>query len=139
MRTAKLVGAVVLALVVATAAGWVWGRSGQSALAAEVRAKDLRLRLTDAKSRILGARVDLYSLNFGAAAQNMDAARSVIDSILATWEPDGTSARAAQLKTAVHELEEARRIAGQMRQDAHVQADRALRALAAAAQAPEAP
>jgi len=138
VRTAKLVGAVTLALVIAVAAGWVWGRSGQSALEGRARESDLRLRLTDAKSRILGARVDLYSLNFGAAAQNMDAARSVVESVLATWEPDGTSPRAAQLKIVVKELDEGRRIAGQMRQDAHVQADRALRALSAAAHATEA-
>lgn len=69
----------------------------------------------------------------------MDAARRVVESILATWEPDGESPRAAQLKTVVKELDEGRRIAGQMRQDAHVQADRALQALSAAAQAPEAP
>jgi hypothetical protein len=138
VRTAKLVGAVALALVIAVAAGWVWGRSGQSTLEGRARESDLRLRLTDAKSRILGARVDLYSLNFGAAAQNMDAARSVVESVLATWEPEGTSPRAAQLKIVVKELDEGRRIAGQMRQDAHVQADRALRALSAAAHAPEA-
>ena len=138
MQTAKLVGAVALALVVAVAAGWVWGRSGRSALEAQVDESDLRLRLTDAKSRILGARVDLYSLNFGAAAQNLEAARAVVDSVLATWEPEGTSPRATQLKTAVKELDEGRRIAGQMRQDAHVQADRALQALSAAAHAPEA-
>jgi len=138
VRTAKLLGAVALAIVIALAAGWVWGRSGRSALETHARETDLRLRLTDAKSRILGARVDLYSLNFGAAAQNMDAARTVVESILATWDPDGTSPRAAQLKTVVKELDEGRRIAGQMRQDAHVQADRALQALSAAARAPEA-
>ena len=132
-------GAVALALLVAVAGGWVWGRAGQAALRQQVTETDLRLRLTDAKSRILGARVDLYSLNFGAAAQNLDAAHAVVESILATYEQAGTSARAGHLKTVLRELEEGRRIAGQMRQDAHVQADRALGALAQAAQAPEAP
>ena len=137
MRTAKIVGAVALAMLVAVAGGWVWGRSGHSALEQQLAASDFRLRLTDAKSRILGARVDLYSLNFGAAAQNLDAAHAVVASILATYDAGGTSPRAARLKTALGELEEGRRIAGLMRQDAHVQADRALRALSAAAQATE--
>lgn len=137
MRTAKIVGIVALAVLVALATGWVWGRSGQSALSQQARASDLRLRLTDAKSRILGGRVDLYSLNFGSAAQNFEAAQAVVGSILATYEPAGTSQRAGHLKAVQAELEEARRIAGQMRQDAHVQADRALRALSSAAQVTE--
>jgi hypothetical protein len=132
-----MVGAVALALLIAVAGGWVWGRSGRSALSRQVAASDLRLRLTDAKSRILGARVDLYNLNFGAAAQNFEGAHAVVGSILATYEPAGTTARAGHLKTVQAELDEARKIAGQMRQDAHVQADRALRALASAAQGTE--
>jgi hypothetical protein len=137
VRTAKIVGIVALAVLMALAAGWVWGRSGHSTLSQQLRASDLRLRLTDAKSRILGGRVDLYSLNFGSAAQNFEAAQAVVGSILATYEPAGTSPRAGHLKTVQAELEDARRIAVQMRQDAHAQADRALRALSSAAQVTE--
>lgn len=137
MRTAKIVGAVALAVLLASGGGWVWGRSGRAALTAEVARKDLRLRLTDAKSRILGGRVDLYSLNFGAATQNFEAAQGVVDSVLATWEPSGEGARAAQLKTVQAELHQAKTLAVQMRQDAHAPADRALRALSAAAQGTE--
>jgi hypothetical protein len=39
---------------------------------------ELRLRLTDARSRVLGGRVDLYSLNFGSASQNFEAARQIV-------------------------------------------------------------
>jgi hypothetical protein len=137
VRTAKIVGAVALALLVATAGGWVWGRSGRSTLTAQLTQTDLRLRLTDAKSRILGGRVDLYSLNFGAASQNFEAAQAVVASIQATWEQSGTSARATHLGTVQAELDRAKKLAVQMRQDAHAPADRALRALASAAQATE--
>lgn len=137
MRTAKIAGAVALAVLVSLGIGWVWGRSGQSALQAEVSRKDLTLRLADAKGRILAGRVDLYSLNFGAASQNFEGAQGVVDSILATWEPAGTSARASQLKTVQAELHQAKTLAIQMRQDAHAPADRALRALSAAARGTE--
>src|SRR5436190_23478342 len=73
VRTVKIVGAVALAMILAVAGGWAWGRSGRAGMEERLAACDLRLRFTDAKSRILGGRVDLYSLNFGAAAQNFDA------------------------------------------------------------------
>jgi hypothetical protein len=137
VRTAKIAGAVALAVLVALGVGWVWGRSGHSALEAEVAKKDLRLRLADAKGRILGGRVDLYSLNFGAAAQNFEAAQGVVQSILATWEPAGTSERAQQLKAVQSELHQAKSLAASMRQDAQAPADRAMRALSAAARVTE--
>jgi hypothetical protein len=128
---------VALALLVALGIGWVWGRSGRSSLEAEVAGKDLRLRFADAKGRILGGRVDLYSLNFGAASQNFEGAQAVVASILATWEPAGTSERASQLKAVQSELHQAKSLAASMRQDAHAPADRAVRALSAAARLTE--
>jgi hypothetical protein len=130
----KIVGAVVLAVLVAAASGWLWGVSGTRAAERRLAEQDLRLRLTDARSRILGARVDLYSLNFGAAAQNLEGARQVLASVIATYETGTTSPRAEQLRAAMTDLEGAMRIAAQMRQDAHVPADRAARAVSAAAQ-----
>ena len=37
--------------------------------------RDLRVQVSDARARLLAARVDLYSLNFGAATQNLEAAK----------------------------------------------------------------
>jgi hypothetical protein len=134
VRTVKIVGAVALALVVAVAGGWLWGISGTRAAERRLAENDLRLRLTDARGRILGARVDLYSLNFGAAAQNFDAARAVLASVIDTYEAGTTSPRADRLRAAIADLEEAKRLSGQMRQDSHVPADRAVQAVSAAAQ-----
>ena len=80
MRSLKIAGLIALGLALALAVGWLWGAAGRWPAERRVAEAELRLRLTDARSRVLGGRVDLYSLNFGSAAQNFEAARQIVSS-----------------------------------------------------------
>jgi len=134
MRSLKIAGLIALGLALALAAGWLWGAAGRWPAERRVAEAELRLRLTDARSRVLGGRVDLYSLNFGSAAQNFEAARQIVSStsdMLAA--ADAKDPRVERLRAALNDLTASQRFAAQMRQDAHTPAERALQAISAAA------
>ena len=117
MRSLKIAGLVALALVLAVAMGWLWGAAGRWPAERRVAELELRLRMTDARSRVLGGRVDLYSLNFGAAAQNFDAARQIITEASASLSAaDSKDPRIERLRTALDDLAASQRLAAQMRQ-----------------------
>jgi len=134
MRSLKIAGLIALGLALALAVGWLWGAAGRWPAERRVAEAELRLRLTDARSRVLGGRVDLYSLNFGSAAQNFEAARQIVSStsdMLAA--ADAKDPRVERLRAALNDLTASQRFAAQMRQDAHTPAGRALQAISAAA------
>jgi len=134
MRSLKIAGLIALGLALALAVGWLWGAAGRWPAERRVAEAELRLRLTDARSRVLGGRVDLYSLNFGSAAQNFEAARQIVSStsdMLAA--ADAKDPRVERLRAALNDLAASQRFAAQMRQDAHTSAERALQAISAAA------
>jgi len=135
MRSFKIAGLIVLGLAVALAIGWLWGASARWPAERRLAETELRLRLTDARSRVLGGRVDLYSLNFGSAAQNFEAARQILvavsDSLAAA---DSKDPRVDRLRSAQNDLGASQRFAAQMRQDAHAPAARAVQVISAAAQ-----
>jgi len=136
MRNLKIAGMAALGLALALAIGWLWGAAGRWPAERRLAETALRLRLTDARSRVLGGRVDLYSLNFGAASQNFEAARQIVTStseILAA--ADAKDQRLDGLRSALDDLAASQRFAAQMRQDAHTPAGRAARAISAAAHA----
>ncbi len=133
MRSLKIAGLLALGLALALAIGWLWGAAGRWPAERRLAETELRLRLTDARSRVLGGRVDLYSLNFGSAAQNFEAARQIVaatsESLAAA---DSKDSRVERLRSALNDLASSQRLAAQMRQDAHTPADRAVQAISAA-------
>lgn len=137
MDRIKLGGWIALALLVALAAGWLWGSSRSWPMGARLARAETRLHLTDARARALAARVDLYSLNFGAAAQNLSGAAEAVNRALPLVEDaeDG-SARAERLRVALAALEDARQAAGRLDPAAHTSATRALQAISDAARTP---
>jgi hypothetical protein len=77
-RTVKLGLGIVVALVVALSAAWLWGSSGTRDLQRALDAADLRNDLLDARGAALSARVDLYVVNFGDASRDFEAARAAL-------------------------------------------------------------
>ena len=75
MTKTKLGLFIALGVLVAAIAGWLYGWSGTRPLAREVAAKTLRLQLTEARMKILDARVDVYTANFGNASRNLEHAK----------------------------------------------------------------
>jgi hypothetical protein len=133
VRLLKIIGAVGLGFVLALAAGWVWGASGRSDLQSRLDATELRFQVSDARGRLLAARVDLYSLNFGAATQDLEAAKIPLEAVIHHYEREGERARVTDAQQALAAVEKARRLAAQLDQSAQGAAAGALTALERAA------
>ena len=128
-RLLKIIGWVAVGFLLALAAGYVWGASGRRELQSRLNDTDLRLHVVDARTRLLAARVDLYSLNFGAATQNLEAAKVPLQAVVQRYERDGDTARATKAQGALAAAEKARRLAAQLDQSAQGAAADALAAL----------
>ncbi len=76
MTRIRLALYVVIGLLVAVLAGFIWGHAGQPALQAQLDDTRLRLDLTDGRSNLLAARIDLFEVNFGRASQRLEAAKT---------------------------------------------------------------
>jgi exonuclease VII small subunit len=122
-RLLKIIAAVALGFVLALAGGWVWGASGRLELQSRLKQTDLRLQIAEAC-----ARVDLYTLNFGAAAQNLESAKVPLEAVIGSYERDGEASRLTEARGALAAVEEARKLAAQVDQSAQGAAVRALAA-----------
>jgi hypothetical protein len=134
-RLLKIIGGVALGFVLALAVGFVWGASGRFDLQSRLHDTDLRLQVSDARTRLLAARVDLYSLNFGAATQNLEAAKIPLQALVRRYERDGEAARVTDAQNAIAATEKSRRLAAQLDQAAQGAAADALAALERATRA----
>ena len=124
--TWKVIGAAVLVLVLAVAGGWIWGSSAGRSAERELAGLRLQHHLTNARSRILAARVDLYRLNFGSATTNLEEAKAPLEAAAGMLDREGDPERAAAVRSAIQAADEARRLAGKVDQAAQGPADRAL-------------
>jgi len=134
-RLLKIVGWVALGFVLALAAGYVWGASGRLALQSRLHDTDLRVQVSDARAHLLAARVDLYSLNFGAATQDLEAAKIPLQAVVQRYEQDGETVRVTDAQNALAAVEKARRLAAQLDQSAQGATADALAALERATRA----
>jgi len=126
VRLLKIIGAVALGFVLALAAGWVWGASGRSELQSRLDQTTVRSEISDARGRLLAARVDLYSLNFGAATENLEAAKIPLAAVMHRYERDGETDRVKDAQAAIDATENARRLAAKLDQSAQGAAASAL-------------
>ena len=134
-RLLKIIGGVALGFLLALAAGYVWGASGRVEVQSRLHDTDLRVQVSDARTRLLAARVDLYSLNFGAATQNLEAAKVPLQAVVQRYDRDGEPARVTDAQSALASAEKARRLAAQLDQSAQGAAADALAALERATRA----
>jgi len=114
VKLLKIIGGVALGFVLVLAVGWVWGASGRLELQSRLRDTELRFQISDARARLLAARVDLYSLNFGAATENLEAAKIPIQALIQRYERDGESVRLTEAQGALAAVEDARRRAAKL-------------------------
>lgn len=128
----KIALGVAVALLVALAAGFVWGATGRRA--AEQALDDARqqLDLAEARGRILDARVSLYNVNFGDAQRQLADAKAPLDRAHARYDEDGNDAAAQAIAAAIAHAQEAQRLASRLDPAANGEAGEALKSIQAA-------
>jgi hypothetical protein len=127
----KLILGVLIGLLVALGAGWVWGASGKGQLAAARQAAELRADLLAGRAAVLDARIDVYNVNFGEASRHLESARDLVGRAQERLKSEDRKDAAAQLDSAMTNITDAQRLAGQLSQDANAQAAEAAKTIAA--------
>jgi len=118
------------------AAGYVWGAWGRRAAERELARSNALVALGEARRHALSGSLDLYKLNFGAAATHFETARATTDRVRGALAEAGSTADPADLAAAVTALDEARALAAKLDQAAGQKAAAAITLLDKAASAP---
>ena len=118
------------------AAGYVWGAWGRRAAERELARSNAVVALGEARRHALSGSLDLYKLNFGAAATHFETARATTDRVRGLLTDAGSTADPADLAAAVTALDEARALAAKLDQAAGQKAAAAITLLDKAASAP---
>jgi hypothetical protein len=129
MMKAKPLLGIVVAFVVALAAGWFWGALGQSDVAVALEASNVRGDLLAARAAVLDARVAIYSVNFGEASGHLEDARGLLGRADTQLKSLGRDGDAARVQTALTSIDEAQRMAGKLDQSANGRAGEAAKVL----------
>ena len=130
MPTLKLVLGIAVGLMVALLAGWIWGRSGQSDMAAALQTAELRGELLGARAAVLDARVAIYSVNFGEASGHLENARGLLGRANERLKGLGRDDEVTRVQMALAAIEDAQRMAGKLDQSANSRAGDAAKVLA---------
>ena len=118
------------------AAGYVWGAWGRRAAERELARSNALVALGEARRNALSGSLDLYKLNFGAAATHFETARATTDRARGMLTDAGSTADPADLAAAITALDEARALAAKLDQAAGQKATSAIALLDKAASAP---
>jgi hypothetical protein len=118
------------------AAGYVWGAWGRRAAERELARSNALVALGEARRNALSGSLDLYKLNFGAAATHFETARATTDRARGMLTNAGSTADPADLAAAITALDEARALAAKLDQAAGQKAASAIALLDKAASAP---
>lgn len=136
MTRLKLAGVAAVVLLAVLAIGYFWGASGRWTLAAELS----ELRRDDAaavaRQHLLMARVELFTLNFGAAARHLESARGQLERAAGLYDDAGQSDAAGLLRQAAEQASKARELAARLDQSANSVAAEALQVLDRVARPP---
>lgn len=129
MSRLKLVLTVIVLIVVALGLGFAWGASGRMTLQHGLEDAQQQLDLTDARSRVLDARVSLYNVNFGDAQRQLEDAKAPLTRARDRMQADGKKDAASALSTALTKVQDAQRLASRLDQGANTQAGEALKSI----------
>jgi hypothetical protein len=127
----KLIVGLLIGLIVALGAGWVWGSSGKGQLDRARQAAELRADLLAGRAAVLDARIDVYNVNFGEASRHLESARDLVGRAQARLKTADRKDAAGQLDSALTSITDAQRLAGQLSQDANARAGDAAKTIAA--------
>jgi len=129
--TPKTFGGIVLAVVVAIGAGWIWGASGKSTVDQERRRLEQRADYEAARASLLDARVSLFLNNFGDAGKHFETARVALENLQSQLRALGQAERAGRVEIVLSSVKDAGRLAAALDASAQNAAAAALQALSA--------
>lgn len=129
--TPKAIGGIVLALLVALGAGWVWGASGKSSVDQERRRLEQRAGYEVARASLLDGRVSLFLNNFGDAGRHFETSRLALEDLQSKLREVGQAERAGRIEIVLSSVKDAQRLAAQLDASAQNAATAALQALSA--------
>lgn len=129
--TPKTVGGIVLAVLVALGAGWVWGASGKSTVEQERRRLEQSADYESARANLLDGRVSLFLNNFGDASKHFEHARIALEALQGQLREVGKAERAGRIEIVLSNVKDAQRLAAQLDANAQNAAAAALQALSA--------
>jgi hypothetical protein len=130
--TSRTFGIITLLAIALFGIGWIVGASGRSAAVEERRGFEQRASFAEARAHVLEGRVNLFQVNFGAASQQFDRGRAVIESLQTHLREQGDADRAGKLEVALARVRDAQRLAIAVDASAQNAAEEALRAIDAA-------
>jgi hypothetical protein len=132
MTRLKQLLVVVVLIIVALGLGFAWGASGRMTLEHGLTDAQQQLDLSDARSRVLDARVSLYNVNFGDAQRQLEDAKAPLTRARDRMQADGNKDAASALSTALTKVQDAQRLASRLDQGANTQAGEALKSIQSA-------
>jgi hypothetical protein len=118
MKQLKLAGIGLLVALTVLAVGYLWGARGRWAAEERLGVMERQWRLADARREALAGSVEIYKLNFGAAAGHFEAARATAASVAAALDAAGLSGHGGNSRSAATHLYEARALASKLDQAA---------------------
>jgi hypothetical protein len=132
MSTGRLILIGLVVLVVTLGLGFAWGASGRAAAERALDEARAQVDLSEARGRILEARVSIYNVNFGDAQRQLEDARAPLTRARDRYQEEGKRDAADSLSTALARVQDAQRLAAKLDQGANSQASEALNAIKAA-------
>lgn len=128
-RTLTALAALLVALLLAALGGWIWGAAGRARAEEALVQSGLRLHLANARAGILGARVDLFEVNFGDASRSLEGARADLQTAAQALDRLGRTAESKAARDALARVEQAQQLAGRLDQTANARLADAIRLL----------
>ncbi|MEN3339223.1 MAG: hypothetical protein V7647_2899 [Acidobacteriota bacterium] len=125
----KLILTAFAALIITLGLGFAWGASGRIALQANLDEARQQLDLSDARARILDARVSLYNNNFGDASRHFEDSKAPLRRVKQRYQDASRTDAASSIDAAVGHVDEAQRLSGKLDPSANAKAGEALDAI----------
>ncbi len=110
---------ILIAILVALLAGFLWGRSGLSEARSQLDEARLRLDMAEGRADLLAARVDLFEVNFGRASQRLEAAKPLLKDAAARLTAAQRGDAATRVNAVLTRLERAQQQVGRLDQSAN--------------------
>src|SRR3954467_7217238 len=110
----KLILTAIGVLIITLGLGFAWGASGRVALQSGLDEARQQLDLSDARARILDARVSLYNNNFGDASRHLEDTKAPLGRVKQRYQDARRTDAASNIDAALARVDEAQRLSGKL-------------------------